>query len=178
MQETTIKAALRAWVVTASGLGEQAVIWAQQPAVRLPLPFITMRLGDLLPLGSADEVQYAADLSHVGQEMTETVVGRRELSLSIQCFGENTDSSRQILSRVHASLGLTSVSDALHDAEVSVFDRGPVQNVTAPRETLFEPRSLLEVRCYVGESVSEKNTYIQTVEITNQLTNTVFTVTS
>lgn len=178
MEETALQSALRAWVVNASKLDDKAVVWSEQPAVRLPLPFIVMRLGNLANVGGPDEVQYTTDLdAPAGTEMTETVLGRRELTVSIQCFGNGAETTRQVLSRVLTSLSLTGVSDALHAAGISVFDAGPVQNVSALRETAFEPRALLEVRCYVCDSVSESNTYIATVEVTNQLTDTVFTVT-
>lgn len=178
MEESALQIALRAWVVNASRLDDKAVIWAEQAAVRLPRPFITMRLGSLTPVGGLDEVRYSTDLTQpLGQEMTETVLGRRELGLSLQCFGQSDESARQILSRVQTSLSLSAVIDALHEAGISVFDIGQVQNVSVLRETAFEPRALLEVRCYVCESVSESNTYIATVEVTNQLTHTVFDVT-
>lgn len=177
MNESEIKKALRAWIREHSKLEDAKIVFSQKNSIRLPVPFITIRLGDLLSLGATDEVKRATDLTKpAGQEITQTVIGRREMPVSVQCFGDGDESSLQIMSRVQTSLGLTSVSDALNAAGISVFDIGDIKNVTAMNETAFEQRHLLEVRCYVSEEVSESIGYIKTVQITNLNTGNIFEI--
>jgi hypothetical protein len=38
----------------------------------------------------------------------------------------------------------------------------------------LEPRATLEVRCHVGSEVSEFSTFIESVEVTNELTESTF----
>jgi hypothetical protein len=177
MEEKTIESTLRAWVRDHSGLSEAQVVWAEQASVRLATPFITLRLGDLARVGGLDEVRQAYDENAAaGQEVSLTVVGRRELTLSIQCFGEACDSPRAILSRVQTALSLETVMAAFEEVGISCFDEGTIRNVTLLQETDFEQRALLETRFYVAEEVSETTTYIETTEVTNEDTDVTFTI--
>jgi hypothetical protein len=180
MDETAIKSALRAWVRKASGLNDKKVIWSEQSQPRLEAPFITMRLGDFIPLGSADEVTQEYDPlappgsgDTPGEEITITVNGRRSVSLSVQVFGAG---AQQTLSKVQTSLGLPSVKEGLEAVGVSVYDIGEVQNVTGLLETVFEPRALTNFSLYVSETVSEKNTFIESVGVTNEINNKTFII--
>ena len=91
MEETILKSALRAWVRKGSGLDDKQIVWAEQDAMRLAVPFITMRLGDLVPLGATDELTNDYDAARpAGQEVEVTVNGRRSSSLSVQPFPQPT----------------------------------------------------------------------------------------
>lgn len=170
MNETTLQSAIRQWVKDTSGFDDEKVVWAEQDAVRLAPPFITLRLGDLVTLGAVDEVTTASDESAPGgQEMTQTVIGRRELPVTLQCFGKTEASAMKILSQVVTSLGLDVHSDPLEEAGISFYQVGPVQNVTALLETTYEPRALVELRGYVTEEVSAQTTYIQSARVTNEI---------
>lgn len=179
MNETLLQQALRTWVRKSSRLDDSKIVWAQQDVVRLPVPFITMRLGDLVKLGAADEVTHDFDATRpAGEEIEITVNGRRQGAVSIQCFGGNSDSAMKIMLRVEASLSLPSVMELLEAAEVSVYDTGAIQNVTALLETAFEPRAVMDAYFYCSEAVSERTTYIESVGVTNQIEtpNTTFTI--
>lgn len=174
MEETKIQRALRGWVRKASGLPDKKVIWSEQSQPRLEAPFITMRLGDFIPLGSADEVTQEYDENAPsGEEITITVNGRRSASLSVQVFGAG---AQQTLSKVQTSLGLPSVKEGLEAAGVSIYDIGEVQNVTGLLETVFEPRALTNFSLYCSETVSEQTTFIESVEVTNEINDTTFTI--
>lgn len=177
MDESILQKALRTWVRKASRLDDAAIVWAEQELVRLSPPFITMRLGDLVPLGACDEVTQTFDETRAaGEEIELTANGRRALTLSVQCFGSNADSAQKILSRVQTSLSLPSIQGILEAAEASVYGTSPIQNVTALLETAFEPRAATEFYLYVSEAVSERTTYIESVVATNQITNKTFTI--
>ncbi len=178
MDKAALQLALRAWVLSpkASNLAANKVIWSEQGNVALDEPYLTMRLGDLTPLGACDEESHTYDEdADPEEEITLAITGRRVLPVTLQAFGVDSD---VLLSRVQTALGLPSLSEALNDAGLSAFDLGKVQNTTALFETEFEPRALLEVLFYVGESVSETTTFVETVAVTNEIPtpDTTFTV--
>lgn len=168
MDIAALQTALRVWVKAASGLDDNHVIWSEQASVKLTTPFITMRLGDLVPLGAVDEKRSDYDpLGAPGAEMVLSVVGRRELAVSVQCFGAGC---LGILSAVQTKIRLDSINDPLNTAGLSPFEIGTVQNLTELQETVFEPRALVEVKFYLAETASETTTFIEKVEVENDIT--------
>jgi len=176
-----IEDAIRKWVRDASRLADGQVIWSDQDGPRPLGVFITIRLGDLLPLGAVDETATDYDpTGGPGEEIVTTVRGVREFPVSIQCFGTDTvgrDTARALLSRVQTALGLPSVREALGTVGLSPFDAGQVRNLSVILDAQFEGRALLEVRFYVVEEMTERTTYISTVEVTDESTDRTFTVT-
>lgn len=177
MDESVIEEALRAWVRKASGLDDNKIVFAEQDVIRLPIPFITLRLGDLVPLGSADEMKQSFDATRPpGEEVEVTVQGSRSFSLSVQCFGNSDKSARAILSKVQTALSLPSVREGFEAAGISSYEMSPVQNITALLETSFEPRAVMDIGFYCSEEVSERTTYIGSVEVEDEINETTFTI--
>lgn len=176
MEESTIQKALRSWVRRSSGLDDKNIIWAQQGNVQPKGQFITMRMGDLIPLGACDEESHAYDdeaeppaEGEVGTEITISLNGRRQFSLSVQVFEDGDLSAYSLLSKVQTSVGLPSYRDDLDAADLSCFDIGQVQNITALSETVFEPRAQCDLTFYCSETASEQTTFVETVEAENDL---------
>lgn len=177
MSESVQKAALRTWVRTVSKLPDTQIVWANQDLSRLTGQFITMLLGDLAVLGSADEVTHDYDADRdPGQEIEISVQGRRSFPLSLQCFGNGDLSGRALLSRLQTSLSFPSVLSLFEAADIACYDAGPIQDVTAVLETTFEPRAAMELYFHGSEVVSERNTFIETVEVEDEINDTTFTV--
>lgn len=177
MSERDIKSALRAWVRSVTNLPDTQVVWSQQDLSRLTGQFITMRLGDLTPLGSADETTQDYDATRdAGQEIEISVNGQRSFGLSLQCFGTGDVSDRSLLARLQSSLSLPSVLSLFEPAGLGCYDTSPIQNVTALLDTTFEPRAVMDVYFYCSEVVSERTTFIETVEVENETQETTFTV--
>jgi len=178
MNETAMQTALRTWVRLASKLDDSKIVWSEQDIPRLATPYITMRMGDLVPLGSTDEVNHTYDATQPnGQEIEIEIKGQRSFALSLQCFGDGPNqSARQILSNVQTALGLPSVMGILEAAGLSSYDKTPIQNVTALLETAFEPRAVTSIYFYCSEAVSERTTYIESVEVENEINETTFTI--
>lgn len=177
MSENERENALRAWVRTVSKLPDTQVVWADQDLTRLKGQFITMRMGDLSALGSADEVTHDFDEEReAGQEIEITVNGQRSFVLSLQCFGEGEYSAKGVLSRLKTSLSLPSVLSLFETAGLGCYDTGPIQNITALLDTTFEPRAAMEAYFYCSEVVSERNTFVETVEVLNEIRNETFTI--
>jgi len=169
MNFTAIENALRAWVLTASNLDEQHVIWSNQDGNRPSGDVITLKLGDGIPLGAFDAIEEKTDLARpAGQEVELQVQGPREMVLAIQCFTDSDSgdaTARAVLSTVQTKARLPSIAAALEAAGVSIFDLGRVQYVPAINGTDFEGRAVLEVRLYVVDTASEFTSYVSTVEV-------------
>lgn len=158
--------AVRTWVQGSAGLGANKIIWANQNGNRIERPFVTLRFGDLVPIGATDEKRRTW-VGTPGAELLETVVGQRILTLTVQAFTQQTvgsDTARAILSKVQTALRLTTVRDALNNAGLAPFDIGTVQEISTVLDGDFEGRALMAVRFHVAETVSETLTYIEKVE--------------
>ncbi len=167
-----IEKALCAWVRTGSGLSTQKVIRADQTGNRPDRPFITVRVGDLLPVGAVDSADWEFDEdADPGAEIVESVRGQREFSVEIQAFSAaalGANQAREYLSKVQTALGLSSVRTALHAVGITPFDLGRITSVPAILDTTWEGRAILTVRFYAEEQVTATTTYIGTVEVTNE----------
>lgn len=165
---TQIEDALTAWVRTASGLADGKVIFAEQDVPEPALPYVTVRIGPVLPVGQ-DELSTTTDLGRAaGQEIEMKVTGVREFSVSIQSHTDQTTgagTSRETLAKIQTSLKLPTVRDGLNAVGLSPFDIGQIQNVSLLVQTKFEHRSILEVRFYSNETLSEYTGYINTVSL-------------
>jgi len=172
MAWSDIETAIRAWVKSGSGLTDEQVIWADQNGGSPALPFIDIRLGELVPVGAADASDWEYDAGGpAGQEIVMSGHGVREFAVSVRAFSASplgNSSARALLSKVQTALALESARSALHAAGVTPFDNGRVQVVPAILETSWEGRAVLQVRFYTEETVTERTTYIDTVEVTNE----------
>ncbi len=176
---TAIEDGVRSWVKYASGMSDGQIIFSEQAnegasgaARPSGMPFLTIRMGDISPLGAVDEVEELTDLNRpAGMEIEERVGGMREFSVSIQAFtgaATNTlNAARALLSRVQTGLTLPSVAGVFNALNISCFDRGHVQNISALLGNRFEGRASLECRFYVRETISEYTGYIKTVQKTS-----------
>lgn len=170
---TAIEDALRAWAKAGTALTDAKVIWSEQTGARPAAPFVTLRIGDVIPLSSVDEVEELTDLdADPGEEVELRAGGFREFTLSLQAFaatvtGANT--AREYLTKAQTALALPSVRAALFAAGIAPFDTGTVQTVNAVVGTKFEARAVLEVRFYVHDTVSEYTGFIEEVESTSYM---------
>lgn len=174
-----VEDAIRAWVKSGSGLADAKVIWADQPGNRPSAPYVTIRIGDLLAIGHDSVTHDYDDEADAGEEITFTVRGTREFTVTVQTFTSatvNTGTAREYLSKVQTALSLPSVRSAFAAAGISAFDSGTLQNLSALRDAEFEGRAVLDVRFYVAEEVTEVTGYIATVEVTDTEADETFTV--
>ncbi len=169
-----IENALSSWVRTASGLDTAHVYFGDQngpqPATGV---FITIRLGDIVPLGAYDSIDFSNQNLGApnGTEIELRTFAPRSFTVSLQCFSAVTvtpgavpATGKDILGKVQNALGLESVRYALNAAGLVPYDIGTVQNVSALLETAFEGRANLDVLFYTTDDISEFVGYI------NQLT--------
>lgn len=170
---TQVAAALRAWVKSASGLGDEYVFFADQKVPRPATTYVTLRADSLIPLGLSDEVTRHTDLGRpVGTEVEHRVEGVREAPFSIQVWaapastGPTADTTAVgLANKISTSLGLPAIAEALDAAGVSVFDVGPVQNLGALLGTDFDGRAQFNCRCYFRGTLSGYTGYIADAEM-------------
>lgn len=172
-----VQDAIRAWVKTASGLADGAVIWSHQDGPRPSRPFMTVRLTAITATGD-DWVESLYDGDRpAGQEIEKRVTGTREITVSVQAYtGSSTGSSTAtaLLTKVQIALALPSIRAALNDAGIGVLSRGSVTDLSAVLEDKFEGRAALEARFTTTDDISEYIGYIETVEVTETTTSTTF----
>lgn len=162
--------AVRAWVVSSSGLDPSLVYFADQPyPVSEVRPRITIRLGALAPIGH-DWATHTYDPSRpAGQEIEYSATGSRELTISLQAFAPTTvgdgDTARELLERVFGRLSLPSVRDPLNAAGVGVLRTSTVQRLPTVVGTMNEDRAVGELVASVSSKYSERTGYIERAEV-------------
>ena len=143
------------------------VYWEYQNHERAEVPFVTVHLLSDTVLGSVDDYAVTDTLAPSGgDEITFSVMSQRELVVRVSAFTEGVvrESSRAILFRIKARLALPSVLEALACGGLALVDRGVIQHIPVLLDTVYESRSVMEIRFRMCEAVEETNTYIETVE--------------
>lgn len=171
-----IEDTLRSWIKIATNLTDGHIIWGEQTGARpsdsASAPFVTARLGDIRPVAIIDELTALTNSATPGQEIELRVTGTREFRVLIQAFhpsvvsstGSPSNTARALLSKIQTALLLPSIRASFDAVNISPWDMGTVQNLTELIGTKFEGRAALDVGFYVLESVSERTTYIETVQ--------------
>lgn len=169
----TVEAALQDWVESGSGLADGQVIFAAQNGPRPAKPLITIRLELGPPVGLDGLVISDTDGAPAGQEITRTSRGLRNLTVDLQAFSDaarGTQSPMALLEAVASRLSLQTQRDALGAANLGLISIGSVSRVDGVvNSTTFEPRAILSVRFLVTSETAEELTYIETVEVTDEI---------
>lgn len=168
---STLEDAVRAWALAASGLAADQVYFANQDVRRSEAaPRVIITLGDLVTIGVDSLTHDYSAARPAGQEIEYTARGPRELAVSLQAFAPLTVGSgvtaRSLLDLCQAKLRLPSVRDALNAAGIGVLDPGTVRRLPQVVAGKWEDAAFLDVRCLVGQSVTERTGYIATVPFT------------
>ena len=179
----TVEDAINAWIAAGSGFdADTNVIWAQQAAPRPATPYIALRM-TLLEQHGQDwyDIRDAA-VPAPGAEIDAVVRGVRKGTLNIACFGDaatGVNMPAMTLDNVMLAARLPSVRDALNIAQIGINGFSPIRSIDGgPTATVFEPRAILDCRFNVPTEVAETLTYIELVEVTDQITGEMFTVDS
>jgi hypothetical protein len=166
---TTLENALHAWIVAATGLAADRVIWSHQGVPERPAPYVTLKILDLSSVGHDGLVQSYDGGAPAGQEITFTLEGRRHLTVSVQAFSDaatGATSAHAILSKARTALSLPGVHAALLAGGLAAFNEGGITDLSAIRETRWQSRAAMQVRFHCVDSAAEKTTWIETVEVT------------
>lgn len=183
-----IEDAVRAAVLAASGFADGFVIWRSEDGNQPNGNYIDLSLMGNLGVGIDCQLNNTDLLRPAGEEIELRVEGDREFGVSIECFTRATTeqlaetTARSVLSKVQTRLKLPSIRGALLAAHLSLFDVGPVQWLPAVGvmrdDTKFQGRGVLELRFYTRDDASEYTGYIKTVQVLDEATGRVITITS
>jgi hypothetical protein len=164
----TFQKALQDAIVSACGLADGKVIWARQDGVRPGLPYLTLSLTPLATLG-IDGTRHTYDPgAATGQEITLAHGGPREFGLTVTAFGPTlgTSSAVALLEATKSALNKVAIREALEAANVSIFDFGPILDLSAVEDAAFEGRAVMDLRGYTTQEITEQLGYIGSVETT------------
>lgn len=174
-----IEAGLQGWVKAALGCDNRHAYWAN-PNVTRPTdgaPFAVLEITDRRALGVTPQVIQTDHLTNpAGQEIELEARQVMDCGFRVQVYapparGTHPGTPRgpanaaALAGKVRLAVALPSVSSALDDLGVSVYDLGSVTYVPELVGTDFEGRAVLEARFYVADSASEFTGYIETVQV-------------
>jgi len=179
---TAIESALHAWVVAGSGLGASSVIFAAQPGPRPAAPYCTIRIMGISPLGSPYRVTEPAAVPAPNADVELSAVDSEQVAVQITAFagpaGAATGATApdEILAKIRRNAGLPGRIDALHAGGISIASFEPSVVIDGQFGGVLEPRASMLCRGFISSTVSELVAAIETVEITDQVSGDVFTV--
>ena len=158
MSISSIRPTIVSWIRSVTGFGAQSVIWKNQNIGRPAKPYIELFIGSSTPDGSHD-YKFPPNAAGSG-----TIVGNRELPLSIQIFSPNIGEPGYIevldvLERIRQSVDIDDVYQTLISAGIAFVDTltGPT-DISQVLDREFEPRGLLDILLripYTSEDASQ-----------------------
>ncbi len=171
----TIRAALATWIRSATGLDQGHVIWSQQAGPRPSGPFVSMRLS-VRSIGQGWLQTEEVDDPDPGEELEYHSRGSRECLLRLQAFAGidgspvGASSPLEMLEACVIKAALPVRAEALSAAGIGMADFGSIQVIDGViGSSSFDPRATLDVRFFATSSASEFGTYIESVEVENQI---------
>jgi hypothetical protein len=171
--DATVQAAIRSWIVTGSGLSTSKVIAAGGGGPTPEPPFITFDV-EIAGIGQ-DWIGVEDNPDSTGSDGEEIIMyarGMRAVTIAITCHAATNAAltgAVGYLESVRSALTLQSVQDALETAELGIGEIGPTQSIGAVEAAQWEPRARMEARGWVASEISELNTYIETVQIADDI---------
>jgi hypothetical protein len=160
----TIENTIHAWVVAATGLPADRVIWSQQGGPRPSTPYISLLTTSITPIGRDWGSVKSAPEPLPGAELILQSRGHRTCTISIQCFGNG---SLEVLGDLAGSIPLFTLQ--LNQGGVGVAGFNPITMIGEARLGSFlEPRAVTELQFHVKSDLEIPITFIEKVEITNE----------
>jgi hypothetical protein len=165
--EDALGQALRTWVLGATGLPEEAVIFQRQDGPS-PAPAevpgaagaVTIGLGDFEPLG----LEWREDTEDtVAKTVTAQAVGTHRVHVTVKGFTRSTignAAARALLKKAVLALGLDTVLTALNAAGLGCLNVSAVQSADAVKGAKWESQAVFEVFFCVLQTATETIPYI------------------
>lgn len=164
-----IENALTAWVKAATSFAAGKVVLAEQGGTAPLSGMVSIRISDVRDIAPQVELIDETDLDRpAGTEVRFTARAFKEFSVTLQAFTDATTGASTAtakLTRCQTYLGLPSTKALFEAADISCFDPGVVQNVTAVSHAVFEGRAVLTLRFYGLDEATEDAGYIATVDL-------------
>ncbi len=169
------------WVVAGSGLADGKVIWANGPGPRAGATYISIA-AQARNVGRGFTVTTDNPAPSAGAEIIRTHYTVKRLEVQLQCFGGGVKGSlapANILSNVADYAGLPSQIVLFRTAGWNPVEFQPVQDLSdILGGATFEPRAVMACHGYITGEIEETDTFIELVEVENQIDGSTFTVDS
>lgn len=168
----TVEAAIRAWVVAASGLAASNVIWEGEKGARPTTPYISLSIPDLVGVGSDFRTTEDAPSPAPGAEILVRAHGHRVATLQLQCFAGDDELGGAPLQRLSDVLSALPMHyAALDTAGVGIGSAAPVALREGRRGGIFEARAVTSVQLHLGSEVVGYQTYVERMQVTTTAKN-------
>lgn len=154
-----IKTYIREWLVTKSGLDNDKVIFAFQNAPKPNQDFITLNPSLAIRNISNDEKVNNTD-------GTITSIQRKEIDMSINCYGNNSES---IMNDVLDSLFLPDSIQDFNLNNIVVFSDSSIRNLSFIENNQWVKRFQLDLRVRFIKETTQDLGYFDTITITTEL---------
>ena len=168
---TNVQDAIKSWVVARSGTTN--VVWSNQRAPQPPYPYLSLVLGPPRKVQGIDGVITTENDLLTGGEMSQVVLGQREVTLTIDAFSDKTTgegTAMQYLETALTALALPGQVTALRQAGLSLVDYDTPTDLTGLESgTFFVSRAHTTVRFYLLSTLVERDGYIAEAEVTPTL---------
>lgn len=164
---TTLQDAFFDWIdgLTLSPAVGSRIVWEDQKAPRPSKPYISLNIADFAQIGR-DAMSVTGNAS--GQV---TIVGNRELVLSVQCYGAGLS----LLEAVRSSLERPSIIEYFFAKKIAFVDPQPVIDVAQLVDDTIEERAAMDLRFRVvqdqldPEVAPDPPEYIETVDLDREI---------
>jgi len=119
--------------------------WADTDGPKEAVPSLDMKLiSGPIPIGATDEYSFnPVTLRH-------EIAGLRELTLSVNAYGKT---SHQVLSDIQTQFESPPVIDFMLGKNISVMNRGGIDNLSQLQETITEQRHHMDVIFNIGFTI-------------------------
>lgn len=179
-----IRVAMQQAIVAASGFNPDRVIWADQNANMPPDDFIDLSLSGFVNPGQDGILSTYDAAAPAGREITQQVIGQREVTLTVEVFTTTLVSSHArnavltgddalaVVDRIRSMFMFDTIRDPAAALGISFFDLSAnAEYVPKIVSAGFRGRCVWPVRCWVpAMPVTQQTTYIQKVEGTVRAT--------
>lgn len=149
--------------------GFSTIYWDYQAGDRLVRPFVTLHIASDVNLGATDELQvFDTPGQPAGEELTFKVIAQKELVVRVSAYARSPvrASARSILFDIQTGIKKPSVIAHYDMAGLAIIERGGIQHLPVLFDSTHESRAVMEIRFRMCDSVSDLETYIETVETT------------
>jgi hypothetical protein len=167
----TAEDAIYDWVILSTGLDNDKVQWSRYAQPRQEGQFVILTMRGPTQIG-LDYVQSSTNLANpAGEEIELTVVGNRNVVVTIECFGGDptTDTATALASKIMTGVRLPSINTLLKAGGISPHGTPSILFVPAILGAKFESRAVLEHEFYFVDNISENAGYINTVSGTGTI---------
>lgn len=157
LKKADVEDAFYEWAAKAAGV---EVVFSEQSNVKLDAPFITLKvISGPKRMGSTDDLEYVS-----GDDFK--IIGRREMTISVQAFGcEAFD----ILSNLSTSFSEPDVQGFFQSKNIGIVDEGSPNDLTNLLDTDFQGRASMDIRFYVLDVKQVKVGTIRKTNVTGEI---------